>query len=164
MAAGDYPEITAVLFTVPGHQEIAGSALFIDTRTYSGRRVLVIRALNPTDSVTRRLLDSRSFVLAAIDYAEEIAKRTKATKDPIQEVRICFDHRGGHSTNREEIFLAESRLAEQHEWEFGEELMNTPATNFNDYAIYEPEETRVVWRATSLTELLDSIQLPQPTE
>ncbi len=164
LAAGDYPEITAVLFTIPDHKEIAGSVLFIDTETVSARRVLVIRALNPTDSVTRRLLDSRSFVLATIEYAEEIAKRTKGTSDPIQEVRICFDHRGGHSTNREEIFLAESRLAEQHEWEFGEELVNSPATNFNDYDIYDPEQTRVVWRAKTFTEFLDSIAIPQPTE
>ncbi|MBP7133907.1 hypothetical protein KBA73_01695 [Patescibacteria group bacterium] len=143
---GEYPGITAVLMTLPEHSEIAGSVLFIDTKTAdTDKRVLVIRALNPTEAVTRRFLDARSFVEATIEYAKEIALRSQGDANPIAEIRLCYDHRGGHSTNREEIFGAMKQLVEHHGWVSGEDLVDEPETNFNRYEIYHAKETRVVW-------------------
>ncbi len=146
LVRGEYPGITAVLMTLPEQREISGSVLFIDTKTAStAKRVLVIRALNPTEAVTRRFLDARSFVEATIEYAKEIALRAQTDAEPISEIRLCYDRRGGHSTNREEIFEAMKLLVEHHGWASGEDLVDEPETNFNKYEIYQGKETRVVW-------------------
>ncbi|MBP7133908.1 hypothetical protein KBA73_01700 [Patescibacteria group bacterium] len=144
---GGFPGITAVLTTLPGQPEIAGSTLFIDAKTVdAGKRVLVIRALNPTEAVTRRFLDARSYVEATIEYAKEVAQRSQGTAEPIEEIRLCYDQRGGHSTNRTDVFQAMQQLVTHYKWSHGSDLQNTPETNFNGYRIYGGNETRVVWR------------------
>ncbi|MBP7134213.1 hypothetical protein KBA73_03275, partial [Patescibacteria group bacterium] len=146
LAQGDEKKITALLMTIPGETEIAGSTLLIDTRTRSGKRALVIRALNPTEAVIRKSLDARAVVEATIEYAKGVARATAVSTNPIQEVRLCYDHRGGHSTNREEVFAAETKLVQEHKWTIGEDLENVTETNFNGYNVHDRNQTRVVWR------------------
>ncbi len=147
LARGEEQRLTALLMTLPDSAELAGSTLLIEATTLSGKRVLVIRALNPTEAVIRKSLDAEAVVEATIEYATRVALATKDSAYPIEEVRLCYDHRGGHSTNREEIFAAETALIRKHRWVTGEDLENVTETNFNGYPIYPKEATRVVWRA-----------------
>ncbi len=146
LAQGGERKITALLMTIPGETALAGSTLLIDTRTLSHKRVLVIRALNPTVAILRKSLDAKSVVEATIDYAKEVAQATTKSADPITEIRICYDRSSGHSTNRPEIFAAETQLATQYKWGTGDALENVTETNFNGYDIHDPRQTRVVWR------------------
>ncbi|MBP7134123.1 hypothetical protein KBA73_02805 [Patescibacteria group bacterium] len=148
LAEGGHQKITALLMTIPGETEIAGSTLLIDTKTLSGKRVLVIRALNPTDAIIRKSLDAQAVVEATIEYAKEAALATQGDEDPIQEIRICHDHVGGHSTNRLEVFNAEAVLVATNRWTTGEDLIDVPETNFNGYDVHSARQTRVVWSGT----------------
>ncbi len=145
LATGGEQKITALLMTIPGQTELAGSTLLIDTKTVSGKRALVIRALNPTEAVIRKSLDAKAVVEATIEYAKDVARATATSLNPIQEIRLCYDHKGGHSTNRDEVFRAETELIQAHGWKTGEALENVTETNFNNYRIYFAEATRVVW-------------------
>ncbi|MBP7134121.1 hypothetical protein KBA73_02795, partial [Patescibacteria group bacterium] len=150
LARGEEPGLTALLMTLPGNDELAGSTLFIDTKTVSGKRVLVIRALNPTEAIIRKSLDARAVVEATIAYAKDVALATQDSSQPIQEIRLCFDHRGGHSTNRQEVHQAEVELVKDRGWEVGEALKDTTETNFNGYNIHDASQTRIVWRSESV--------------
>nr|MBP7134381.1 hypothetical protein [Patescibacteria group bacterium] len=145
LATGGEQKITALLMTIPGQTELAGSTLLIDTKTVSGKRALVIRALNPTEAVIRKSLDAKAVVEATIEYAKDVARATATSWNPIKEIRLCYDHKGGHSTNRDEVFRAETELIQTHGWKTGEALENVTETNFNNYRIYFAEATRVVW-------------------
>ncbi len=147
-AQGEYPEITALIFSFPGKdQELAGSALCIDIQNQSGERVLVIRALNPTEAVVQRDIQAESLVKAVADYLIQAAQAETSGK-PVMEVRICIDRRGGHSTNRQSVHEAEQKLL-QTVWkgaERSETLLNVPATNFNGYQIWQSGATACIWR------------------
>ncbi len=144
LAQGDYPNLTAVLMTLPGHAEIAGSVLFIEAETRSKKRVLVIRALNPTEAVVREL-DPVALVQATIAYAQKVVEeRARGTGVPFDEIRLCVDQCGGHSTNRQRIAEAEKALVACEFWLPGESLISTPETNFNGYAIWDRTQTVVV--------------------
>ncbi|MBP7133732.1 hypothetical protein KBA73_00800 [Patescibacteria group bacterium] len=146
LARGHYPNLTALLMTLPGRTEIAGSTLLIDANTASGKRVLVIRALNPTESIVREL-DAAALVEATIKYARQVVdEQVGRLGAPFEEIRLCFDHAGGHSTNRQEIATAEHTLANAKGWVCGESLEETPETSFNHYDVWRSRETLVVWK------------------
>lgn len=146
LAAGGYPKLTAILMTLAGRAEIAGSTLLIDAKTLSGKRALVIRALNPSESIVHEL-DADALVESTIAYAVQTAERQNAEGAPfIDEVRICISPRGEHSTNRQDIADAEMRLMAKHGWTMGDDLENGPETNFNGYRIWVHTQTRIVWK------------------
>lgn len=155
LACAEYPGITALIMTLPERQaEFAGSVLCIDTRNSRGERVLVIRALNPSEVVIQRVLDPESAVLAVGEYFIESAKASAVTnpEDPVCEVRLCYDHSGGHATNRLPIFKAEGKLLEKTwtDQDSSTELVVQPETEFNvPYKIWQPGETRRIWRIPS---------------
>nr|MBP7134090.1 hypothetical protein [Patescibacteria group bacterium] len=151
LARGTYPEITALLLSLPGKdQQLAGSVLCIDTENEAGERVLVIRALNPTDAILHRSLEASSVVEAVANYFIDAAKISAETnpEKPVIEVRICADHRGGHSTNRQSVYDAEQVLF-KGPWKNAERtkaLENNPSTKFNGYQIWVPGQTACIWR------------------
>ncbi len=146
LAAGGYPNLTAILMTLSGRTEIAGSTLLIDAKTLSGKRALVIRALNPAESIVHEL-DADALVESTIAYAVQTAERQNAEGAPfIDEVRICISPRGEHSTNRQDIADAEMRLMAKYGWQMGDGLENSPETSFNNYHIWVRTQTRIVWK------------------
>jgi hypothetical protein len=153
LAKGKYPQLSALVLSFPEEADrIIGSTLCIDTRNKQGERVLVIRALNPTEAVIQRELDPVSTVKAVVQYFIDAAKASAATdpEDPVQEVHLCYDHCGGHSTNRQPVFEAEGKLL-AGEWRSAPEsngLEVQAETKFNGYDIWKKGQTRVVWRAT----------------
>lgn len=150
LARGSYPNLTAILMTLPGRTEITGSTLFIDAVSETGRRALVIRALNPTESIVHQL-DAEALVEATIAYAKTVVEAEEARGGmPFQEIRLCMDGAGGHSTNREDIANAEQALQKKYGWSHGWALKQTPETNFNGYRIWQAEQTRVVWSREGL--------------
>ncbi|MBP7133706.1 hypothetical protein KBA73_00665 [Patescibacteria group bacterium] len=149
LAQGDYSGITALLMTVEAQSEIAGSTLLIDTQTVQGNRVFVIRALNPTEAILRKRINPTALVEATIQYVIQMAENVlRMGGSPVTEIRLCYDQRGGHSTNRTEIFDAETALVKKNRWNYPTiPLVCTPETQFNGYAIYNTLATRVVWQA-----------------
>jgi hypothetical protein len=151
LAKGEYPDLRALILSLPEERDrIAGSVLCIEARNVANERVLVIRALNPTEPIIQRKLDPKSVVLATAEYFIKSAEESEKEKpeDPIKEVHLCYDHSGGHSTNRKLIFAAEGDILKD-EWKVAKRsagLVNTPETNFNKYRIYVEGETRVIWR------------------
>jgi hypothetical protein len=145
LAENEYPRLNAILYQKEGQKGgYLGATLLIEAEeSETPARCLVIRALNPTDSVIKRQFSPDQFVTATIDYAIEVAKNRNLDK-----VLLCLDHSGGHSTNREEVFNAESDLVRSRGYGFGPELKQTPETNFNEYKIWREGETRVVWDRT----------------
>lgn len=146
LARGKYPQLTALLMTLPSHSEIIGSTLLIEAKTESGKRVLVIRALNPTESVIHEV-NAESVVEAMIAYVTKLAeKQGEGDGELIEEIRLCMDACGGHSTNRQAIADAEHALWTEHAYALPEEaLVSTEETNFNTYPIWQREQTRIVW-------------------
>ncbi|MBP7134006.1 hypothetical protein KBA73_02205, partial [Patescibacteria group bacterium] len=134
------------LMTLPSHSEIIGSTLLIEAKTESGKRVLVIRALNPTESVIHEV-NAKSVVETMIAYVTKLAeKQGEGDGEPIEEIRLCMDACGGHSTNRQAIADAEHALWTEHAYALPEEaLVSTEETNFNTYPIWQREQTRIVW-------------------
>ncbi len=149
LARGKYPQLTALLMTLPSHSEIIGSTLLIDAKTESGKRVLMIRALNPTEPVMHEI-DAESVVEAVITYTVQLAEKQEEGEGvPIEEIRLCMDACGGHSTNRQAIAEAEHALWTERAYALPEEkLASTDETNFNGYPIWQREQTRVVWSRT----------------
>ncbi|MBP7134602.1 hypothetical protein KBA73_05280, partial [Patescibacteria group bacterium] len=152
LARGSYPGITALIFSLPGKdRELAGSALCIDTMNEADERVLVLRALNPTEAVLQRDIQAESVVKAVTDYLIEAAKTSLHTDSarPVKEVRVCIGVRGGHSTNRQSIHVAEERLL-AGAWKKAERmkiLIDNSVTNFNGYPIWRAGSTVCIWRA-----------------
>ncbi len=149
LARGDYPKLAALLMTLPGRTELAGSTLLIEAETVSGARVVVIRALNPTESVAREL-NAFSLVTATIEYVKELAEESEDQQDiPFEEIRLCVDQRGGHSTNRQPVADAEHLYVHMYGCRHGEVLRSTPETEFNGYDIAQASQTYVVWKRRS---------------
>jgi hypothetical protein len=142
LAKNEYPDIQAVLMTHEDKKsiEMFGSFLLIEGATTGGKKALIIRALNPTDSVIQRQLDANDLVQKTIEYAISIAKSGR--KDM---VLICDSHSGGHSSNREPVATAISASAARLGWPHGPELRSTKETNFNGYDIWKQGQTRLVW-------------------
>lgn len=159
---GKYPKLTSLLFKIESETELAGSTLCIDTKNVKGERVLVIRALNPTEAVVRRKLDAESAVKACAQYFIDAAEASAGVSgdQPVKEVHLCYDHRGGHSTNRQDVFDVMTKLLTTGEWKdapASDGLENIPETNFNDYGIWRAGETRVLWRRK------DDVMQPAPS-
>lgn len=166
-------KITALLFELSTDtSELAGSVLCIETRNAVNERVLVMRALNPTEAVIRRELSPESFIEQMRAYFIHAAEREneKNPQDPIMEVRMCFDHLGGHPTNRLPVFQAMSKCL-NGPWKNMEllekkqnngrfiSLENVSDTNFNAYAIWVPGATRLVWRKAAMVEAQPSSEV-----
>ncbi len=150
LAKGACPNLYACLLMVPGRSEIGGSFLLIDaTIEATGRRVLVLRAVNPTEAALKRSVDPTSAMEAIIRYAITAAKRTASDPSPVEEVRLCMSACNRHGTNRHDIWAAKNALRAKHHWPAGTALLKTPETSFNDaddkYHIYRAGETVVVW-------------------
>jgi hypothetical protein len=147
----------ALLISLPERgKEIAGSTLCIDARNAADERVLVIRALNPTEKVIQRELDTVSVVKTIVQYCIQAAEKSRETDpdDPVIEIRLCYDHSGGHSTNRLPVFEAEGKLLKT-EWPDNTGntgLQESSETKFNNYDIYKPGQTRVIWRKEAAKE------------
>lgn len=145
LARGGYPRLYGCLLRVPGRKEIGGAFLLIDaTVERTGKRALVIRALNPTEAALKRSIDARSTVEGVIRYAIACAERSDPAF-PVQEVRMCMSACGRHSTNRVEIHAAQNALLSKHGWPPGSALIPTEETGFNDYSPHYAGETVVVW-------------------
>ncbi|MBP9864472.1 hypothetical protein KBC54_03430 [Patescibacteria group bacterium] len=147
---GEFSGITSLLLALPEQQtELAGSVLCIDTRTSDGKRVLVIRALNPTESVVQRVVYPTSVVRAVVEYVIQAAEASHETdpNDPVREVRLCVSPSGQHSTNRPVIAAAEQKLLTTvwKDHKNGSALENTSETTFNTYHIWIEGQTKTVW-------------------
>ncbi len=158
LARGEYARVYALLFSLSKKEEkIFGTTLCIDTRNGQGERVLVIRALNPTEAVIHRTLEPVSFVKAIADYYVRAAERSAETdpEDPVKAVHICVSQARAHLTNRDPIAAAVQALLKDETWpaakaeqEFGE-LVNEPETNFNGYSIWRSGATKIIWSRNS---------------
>lgn len=143
LAKNEYPNIHADLLVQEDEKrlDILGSSLWIEGETVSGKKVLLIRALNPREDVLNRELSADSIVLATIDRAIGIAQRRG-----FAEVRMCHDHTGGHATNRNSIFQAEAKIIRNRGYmRSKEDLKSTAETNFNGYGVWRSNEAVVVW-------------------
>lgn len=117
-----------------------GKSIF-EAESASGKKVLMIRALNPRQDVVQRELSAEGIVKATIDRAIGIAEQRG-----LDEVRMCHDHKGGHATNRQEIFDAQKKIIHQRGYSRAQEdLAKTPETNFNGYQVWKAGEAVVVW-------------------
>lgn len=152
LAKGGYPHLFALLFSIPGKEgRIAGNVLCIDARNTEGKRVLVIRALNPTEAVIRRELEPVSFVKAVADYYIRAAQQSQKTDpaDPVMAVHICVSPARQHLTNRDPISDAVyALLGSNGEWskaKTGNGLKATPETAFNGHDIWRNFATSIIW-------------------
>ncbi|MCC7356907.1 hypothetical protein IT408_00135 [Candidatus Uhrbacteria bacterium] len=148
LARNEYQNLHADLLVEEGEGriDILGSTLWIEGKTRENKKVLLIRALNPRDDVLNRELRADHLVDATIERAIFIAKARN-----MDEVRLCHDHCGGHSTNRNAIFQAEMKLIQQKGFKRAtEDLVETRETSFNGYNVYRANETVVVWQREEL--------------
>lgn len=153
LANNTYPNLNALLMVDENDKEtrLLGSTLLIEAKTLSGKRVLIIRALNPIESVVLRELDPRSIVEATTEYAIATAEARG-----LDEVRICFEHeRGRHASNVSAVIAATIPFEKERGWQQGEELVQTPETQFNRHDITHPFATRVVWKKVHDKTILD---------
>lgn len=151
LAQNEFPRINADLLVQEDEKrlDILGSTLWIEAETHAGKKVLLIRALNPREDVVQRELSADGIVMSTIERAIGIAK-----KRGLDEVRMCHDHSGGHATNRAMIFSAEAKLIRERGYmRAKQDLVSTPETNFNGYRVWGAYETFVVWNAAQQSEV-----------
>jgi len=148
LADNDYHDLDAVLMSAKeptGEMRIIGSFLLIRATEkvkeagVKPKKVLIVRALNPTEAVIQRELRADDVVAAAKKYVTAIARASGC-----DQARFCVSPRGEHSTNRQEIKNAMDR-AEKRGWKPGSTLVQTKETAFNGYEIYPATQTAVVW-------------------
>ena len=142
LARGEYPGLRALLFVTNRSkptERLAGSVLFVETRTAQGERVLVVRANNPRENLIAQL-DAPSLVRQTVDVAIATARRRG-----VRHVAVVRDWASAASSNRESV-----SAFYQSEW--GNRtpiaLVNEPETNFNGYGIWNENSGHpvvVVW-------------------
>ncbi|GEM_PF-3587158 len=143
LAENKYPKVQADLIVSEAENrlDILGSTLWIEASDTEGRKAIVIRALNPRDEVVNNELNSDDLVEAVVKRGISLAQARG-----LDEVRMGHDHKGGHATNRELIFKAESEMIKKRNLaKTNTNLENIPETNFNGYAIWKAEESYLVW-------------------
>jgi hypothetical protein len=127
--AAKFPNFTAVtMVEKPGteSEKLAGSALLIETVSDTGTPLLVIRGLNPLETVINKL-QVEDFYEKFTTWANEQAVKMGRT------LAIVIDnHSGGSSTNRPVLF---QYLAKKTKVLKKVTLANEPITEFNGYDI-----------------------------
>lgn len=142
LAENKFQKINAVLMAQESNKtlRLLGAFLTIEADTEGGKKVLIIRALNPTDAVIKREIRAEEFVRSAVEYVTEIARNNN-----FDEARICVSNRGVHSTNIQEVAEEIYVQVKKQKLIPGSRLADTPETNFNGYNIAREGETYVVW-------------------
>lgn len=146
LARGEFPGLTAFTYVTgrgTKHERFRGSALVIETATPSGEKVLLLRANNPQQNLLGSV-DADQLLQQTIGETIELAERRNA-----EYVVVPLDPVSVSSSNRPEVSDYYARVYGQAA---ALELVNTPETNFNGYANWNPRGANrcvVVWRRTS---------------
>jgi|GEM_PF-7090951 len=106
------------------NERIVGASLLIETKAENGDELLIIRGLNPTETMINSL-DVKSYFEAVVDYARNLADSTG------KKLAISIDdNSGGHTTNRPLLFNYISNLKGTLK---PVKLQNPSEANFNRY-------------------------------
>lgn len=125
----DFPNFTSIIFIKDPdgtEEKLTGACLVIETESADGEKLLVIRGLNPTQSIINKL-SIPDFFDKFTEYVKGIAET-----DNRRVVLVVDDHSGGACTNRPNLFAYISEL----------DLPNVPLksskeTEFNGYDIVD---------------------------
>ena len=103
----DFPNFTSLIFLRnPGEvdEKLAGACLLIESEMKDGEKVLIVRGLNPTQSVINNL--------SIPDFFDKFKEYVKgiAEKDGRKVVLVVDDHSGGAGSNRPNLFEYMSSL------------------------------------------------------
>ena len=103
----DFPNFTSLIFLRnPGEvdEKLAGACLLIESEAKNGKKVLIVRGLNPTQSIINNL-SIPDFFDKFKEYVKGIAK-----KDNRKVLLVVDDHSGGAGSNRPNLFEHMSSL------------------------------------------------------
>ena len=125
----EFPNITSLMFVQhpdTPNERLAGSCLLLETETQDGKRILIIRGLNPIENVINQVSED-SFYTQVTEYVKEIAE-----KDGRIATIAIDDHSGGYGTNRPSLhaYLSKKK-ADLRLLPLGADAAGE--TTFNDY-------------------------------
>jgi hypothetical protein len=126
--AQEKPNFTAVTIVEDFGQpeaRAAGSCMLIETTNEKKEKILIIRGLNPKQSIIDGL-DAESFVKQYIHFVRTIAKSTES------KLCIVFDDCGKASTNRPTVYFAIKKIINPMK---KAKLENPDEVEFNEYPI-----------------------------
>ena len=127
----DYPNITSLVFVQnenTPHERLAGASLLLETTNDAGEKLLIIRGLNPLETVINQLY-LEDFYTAITDYVKTIAE-----KDGRIAAIAIDDHPGGFDTNRPLLrTYLQNKKNDLHPIKLGSKAV--AETRFNRYSL-----------------------------
>ena len=110
------------------HERLAGAALLLETETETGEKLLIIRGLNPLETVINQLY-LEDFYTAITDYVKKIAE-----KDGHTAAIAIDDHACGFGTNRPLLHTyLQNKKNDLHPIKLGSKAV--AETRFNKYSL-----------------------------
>lgn len=142
MARGELPNLHAIVMVANRNnvnERLVGSALFIEAKTTSGKKALVVRANNPQENLIQSVNED-DLVSEIIKYAKEVAKN-----GGMDYVVVPRDNASASCSNRQAV-------AAYYEREFKDcpkiMLVETAETGFNGYSVWNkdgPCSPVIIW-------------------
>jgi hypothetical protein len=124
-----FPNLTSVtIVRKPGteHERLAGNFLTLSSTKADGTPVLILRGINPLQSVIEQL-SAADFLMQVIEYMQPIAE-----KQGCDLAIVMDDHVGGSGTNRQSLYAEYAQLRSVIE---PIHLQSPDDTTFNQYDI-----------------------------